>query len=149
MDEPQSPAESSWFHGEVAYEGLPLFLRFPAQPDVDKLSELWPWLLVVTHRLEHVTDRGLPTADYNDSLIDFDEALVRGLSKKGQGTTVLVETFDCLRSYYFYARDEATIDEFEKEIVKRFPEHQLEWFRKPDPNWKLFRDYSTDFNFYP
>ena len=42
----------SWPHGlpaEKVYEGFPLFLRRPAELDIDSLRPTFPILLIVTH----------------------------------------------------------------------------------------------------
>ncbi|MBK8205627.1 MAG: DUF695 domain-containing protein [Planctomycetes bacterium] len=148
MEEPGNRADT-WFSGELTHEGLPLLLRFPSRPDVESLKDAFPWLVNVTHRLASVTDRGLPEKNYNRTLEDFDVAIVGALKEMGQGLTVLVETFDCLRNYYCYTANEAAIDQFQQRITRDYPEHELEWFRKLDKNWNFFRRYSTDCNFYP
>lgn len=148
METVPNPIEGPWFTAKTTYEGLPLYLRYPAKPQIETLRVIYPWMFNVTHELEHVTDQGLPVSEYNRSLEDFDESVVRGLAWKKAGTTVLVETFDCLRNYYGYARTEAAIDSFSIEIATKYPQHKLEWFRKHDPKWSFFQRYSKEYRFY-
>ncbi len=138
----------TWFSGNVMHKGFPLHLRFPDKPDFDTLQTKFPDLLIVTHHIAEVTSSGVPEATYNASLEELDHDLIHAFSKNHEGLTALIETFSGKRIYYMYISHEAQIDSIREHISNDYPQHQLEWESKNDPDWNFIRKYSTDYKFY-
>ena len=97
--------EMEWLTSETEYEGLPLYLRFPNYANIWTYKEKYPKLICVTHNFENVKDSGLPTTDYNASLIDFDGEVVNLFQPDKNGIVILVETYGGSRNYWFYILD--------------------------------------------
>ena len=136
-----------WKTGSFEYKGLPLLLRVPDGLKYDELKEIYPQFISVTHYLSKVKNNGLPDADYNESLFDFDEQLVGVLENTGAGITVLVETFGGERTYYMYSKSDFSSESLEKELHETFPEHQLEINSKTDKEWSFIKRYANDWKF--
>jgi len=71
----------TWLTAEKEYEGFPLYLRRPADLDVDSLRPAHPNLAVVTHEFTKRKPNGLPERDYNESLFEMDIELVRAFRR--------------------------------------------------------------------
>ena len=95
-----------WLSGQSTYEGFPIYFRRPdiRVAEYSSLCADFPLRLTVTHFLAQVKDNGLPEADYNESLADFDHALIGLLRDSGAAIVTLVETFAGKRTYYLYLR---------------------------------------------
>lgn len=139
--------EKTWYTGEVQHEGFPLHLRFPEKPDFNTLQKSFPKLLTVTHSLAKVKSSGVPEADYNDSLAEFDHELVTAF-EPASGTTVLVETFGGRRNYYIYVSADAPVEAIKQRFATKYPQHKLDWKLRDDAHWKFIRSYSEDYHFY-
>ena len=133
--------ETKWYTGEFQHEGFPLHLRFPEKPDFDALQKKHPRLLMVTHSLAEVKSSGVPEADYNDSLAEFDHDLAASFDASS-GIIVLVETFGGNRTYYIYVSVDAAVE------ATKYPQHKLDWKLRDDPGWKFIRGYSEDYHLY-
>ncbi len=139
--------ETKWYTGEIQHEGFPLHLRFPEKPDFDSLQKKYPKLLVVTHTLAKVKSSGVPEADYNDSLAEFDHEMVTAF-ESSSGITVLVETFGGRRTYYIYVSADAPVEATKQRFTTKYPQHKLAWKLRDDAGWKFIRGYSEDYHFY-
>ena len=136
-----------WKTGEFEYEGFPLYLRVPDGLNYDELSKSYTQLIDVTQILSEVKSNGLPEADYNKTLIDFDGFLVNYLERLGKGITVLVETFGGKRSYYMYAKPEFEVFVLKQEINKLYTQHRVEIETNTDQSWSFIRQYANDWKF--
>lgn len=136
-----------WKTGSFEYEGFPLLLRVPDGLNYDALKQIYPQLISVTHYLSNVEANGLPEADYNASLIVFDDQLVGALEDTGAGITVLVETFGGERTYYMYSKSDFQPELLEQELNKTFPEHRIEISSKTDKEWSFIKRYANDWEF--
>lgn len=143
-----SRKETKWYTGEVQHEGFPLHLRFPERPDFDSLQKKYPKLLAITHTLSKVTSSGIPEADYNESLAEFDHELVTAFEGSSSGITVLVETFAGRRRYYTYVASHAPLEVTKKRLSSTYPQHKLDWMLRDDAGWKFIRRYSEQHHFY-
>ena len=65
----------------------------------------YPKLICIKHEFDRVKDNGLPTAEYNESLIDFDGEVVNLFDPNKSGIIILVETYGGARNYWFYITD--------------------------------------------
>ncbi|MCX7428089.1 MAG: DUF695 domain-containing protein [Planctomycetia bacterium] len=139
--------EVKWYSGEIRHEGFPLHLRFPERPDFDALQKKLPKLLIVTHSLAKVKPSGVPEAEYNYSLAEFDHELVTAF-EPSSGITVLVETFGGRRTYYIYVAPDAPIDATKQRFATKYAQHKLDWQLRDDPGWKFIRGYSEEYHFY-
>ncbi len=137
-----------WYTGEVQHEGFPLQLRFPEKPDFDSLQAKYPKLLTVTHTFDKVKPSGMPEADYNESLADFDHEMITAFVQSSSGLTILVETFGGRRNYYMYISASAPLEDVKKHFTSKYPQHQLNWDIRDDQGWKFIRRYSEEYKFY-
>ena len=133
-----------WLTSQHTYEDFPLFLRRVDLLYTSVEKERFPTLVTVTHTFTHRHPDGRPTADYNDTLLDFDCELVDRPPSCDAGVPVLVETFGGKRHYYFYMTSPDAITVFD-ELRERHPEHDLEIDPRPDPDWAFIRRYARDF----
>jgi hypothetical protein len=136
-----------WYTREAQCEGSPLFLRFPSKPDFDSLQKKYPQFLLVTHTFDKITSSGMPEADYNDTLANFDHEMMAAFEPSA-GTTVLVETFNGRRIYYSYISADASLEEVKERFSQKYPEHQLTWDPRDDPEWAFIRRYAAEYEFY-
>lgn len=137
-----------WYSGELRYEGCPLHLRFPEKPDFDALQKKYPKILIVTHTLAKVKPSGVPEADYNELLADFDHDLITAFEESSSGMTVLVETFGGRRKYYIYVASDAPVEDTRARFRTDYPQHQLDWDLRDDKSWTFIRGYSEEYGFY-
>ena len=140
--------DSTWSTYEFQHEGFPVLLRFPEKPDFDALQKKYPKLVVVKHHLEKVRASGLPEADYNDSLADFDQDLVTCFENNSSGITVLVETFGGRRIYYAYVIEDLKMEDVRQRFTEKYPALKLEWTQQDGKDWRLIRRYSAEHQFY-
>ena len=137
--------EYSWVSIELTYEGFPLFLRRSVNLDTDSLQALFSNLAVLTHKFSKREPNGLPEADYNDSLFDFDREIVGAMNSDGKGVPVLIETFGGKRNYYFYVAADANVEELFLAISRRHPNKKLTWSVRPDATWSFIKKYTKEF----
>lgn len=131
-----------WKSAEVTHEGFPLMLRCPQDLPYHLQEEL-PTLVALTHHLDSVTDSGLPSPDYNESLADFDDAASRLFSSESEGAVVLIETFGGRRSYYAYASPETDVDAAVDCLTQRYSGLRLDHSVRSDPDWGFIRGYAA------
>ena len=134
----------SWLTAEKTYEGFPLFLRRPADLDVDSLRPLYPTLAVVTHEFTKRKPNGLPQPDYNDGLEEMDCELVGAFDVDRMGVPALVETFGGKRHYYFYVSSDANVPATMSAVARRYPAERLSWEIRPDPKWGFIERYARE-----
>ncbi|NIP24164.1 MAG: DUF695 domain-containing protein [Phycisphaerae bacterium] len=144
MTEDYTSANQEWLTGQVDYEGFPLLLRRPKDLDYDLLKDTFPNLVVVTHQFAKTKPSGLPEDDYNLGLADFDYEVVNYFRNRKQGITVLVETFGGKRNYYMYAATDADADKAKAHFKQNYPEHNLSWVIKNDPDWGFIKAYAKE-----
>jgi hypothetical protein len=94
--------ERTWLTAEKIYEGFPLFLRRPANLDVETLRPSFPNLAIVTHEFTKRKPNSLPDPDYNHGLAAMDHELIVAFDVDRMGVPALVETFGGKCHYYFY-----------------------------------------------
>ena len=135
----------SWITTEKTYEGFPLFLRRPANLDVEALRPTFPTLAVVTHEFTKRKPNGLPESDYNDGLAKMDHELVTAFDVDRMGVPALVETFGGKRNYYFYVTADADVPAVIAAVANRYPEERLTWLVRSDPKWGFIENYARDF----
>jgi hypothetical protein len=134
-----------WKSKQLTHEGLPLFLRYLENADVDSLRLRFPKLAVVRHQLSKVSPNGLPEADYNESLFEFDESIRDMFRLSEHGIVVLIETFAGKRNYYAYADSKKNVAEIIESLKCAFPQEQLSWTFHSDPDWEVIAKYSNEF----
>lgn len=128
-----------WLTTKTEYEGFPLYLRIPNYDNIWQFKSRFQNLILITHHFDKVTENGLPTSDYNKTLIDFDEETVNLITDNG--IIFLIETYGGARNYWFYDKDkEHTIKAFE--ILKNQHQHKnIELEISHDPEWNFITDY--------
>jgi len=139
--------EQPWITGKFEYEGSPLHLRVPKGLNYDELSVKYPKFISVTHSLSQTTDNGLPVPEYNSTLGDFDEFLIKYLENNNMGITVLVETFGGNRTYYMYSNKGFNIETFNSSITQKYSQHIVEIDSNIDDQWSFIKQYSEDWGF--
>jgi hypothetical protein len=134
----------SWLTAEKSYEGFPLFLRRPADFDVDSLRPNFPSLAIVTHKFTKRQPNGLPDLDYNHGLATMDHELIGAFDVDRMGVPALVETFGGERNYYFYVATGADVGSTISAITQRYPGEHLSWSVRPDPKWDFIQRYAKE-----
>ena len=140
--------ERPWYTATCDYEGVPLYLRYPNGLDYDDLGENYPQLIIVTHVLSEVTNNGLPTGEYNESLLSFDNHLVDVLENSSAGFTVLVETFGGKRTYYMNAKDDFPHSLLESMFEGSYSMHEITVESVSDDNGSFIKKYSKEWGFH-
>ena len=135
----------TWLTAETTYEGFPLYLRRPAEVDINRLRTALPILVVVTHKFTKRLPNGLPEPDYNHGLAKMDADLVAAFDVDQMGVPVLVETFGGKRNYYFYSAKHADIEGILSAIAGRYPDEHLRWSIQPDPRWDFIERYAKEY----
>lgn len=133
-----------WLSGEKTYEGFPLFLRRPAELDIDSLRPVLPNLAIVKHKFTKRKPNGLPDDGYNHGLAGMDHALVSAFDVDRMGVPVLVETFGGERNYYFYVARDANVAEIISTIISHYPAEQISWSVRPDQQWTFIERYARE-----
>ena len=137
------PEECEWATLTREYEGFPLYLRFPLRLDYNALQHTFPVRLVLTHTFSFRRFDGLPEARYNETLEEFDFALVTYFEASGLGQVVLVETFGGERNYYYYVAPSVDPEAISADIRSRYPGQKIELQSQADPSWRFIRRYSS------
>lgn len=145
MPNSHSETDAPWLTAMAEYEGLPLALRVRPNADTSANRKKFPKLMLASHELAEVTSNGLPVAEYNDSLADFDHGMIEAIEQGGAGLVVLVETFSGKRNYYAYVADESLAKQRTKSFQGKYPQHSLEVRGGSDPQWALYNDYRKRF----
>ena len=133
-----------WLTTDKVYEGFPMFLRRPAELDMESLRRALPHLALVTHRFAKHRPNGLPEPDYNHGLVGMDREIVSAFDIDLMGTPVLVETFGGERNYYFYVSADTDAPYIIASIAKRYPSENLTWTVRPDAKWVFIRRYAKE-----
>ena len=134
----------TWLIAEKTYEGFPLFLRRPADLDVDSVRAGFPTLAVVSHKFTKRKPNGLPEPDYNESLAEMDQELVSAFDVDRMGVPALVETFGGERNYYFYVAADTDVPRVISAVARRYPKEQLSWLVRSDPKWGFIEIYAKE-----
>jgi len=142
-----SSSETTWMTLTREYEGFPLYLRFPRRIANEDLQSRFPVLWALTHTFSFRRFDGSPEPAYNDTLGEFDHALVTLFERDGLGHIVLVETFAGKRHYYFYVQSTVEWESVLHALRVRFPGYTLAARGKEDPTWQFLRQYRSDFGF--
>lgn len=133
-----------WLSGEKTYEGFPLFLRRPAELDIDALCPQLPNLAIVKHKFTKRKPNGLPEDDYNHGLAKMDNAIVSAFDVDRMGVSVLVETFGGERNYYFYVACDTNVDQIISGISSHYPAEQISWSVRADQDWTFIQRYARE-----
>jgi hypothetical protein len=136
-------AKSSWKTAKLVHEGFPLFLRYLEDLNIDDLRARFQTLAVITHHLSQVTSNGLPDADYNDGLHQFDLD-VQGVFES-TGVTCLIETFAGKRIYYVYVEEGTDVEKALEKVVRSYPKEKLSTTIRPDPGWSFVSNYRKQY----
>lgn len=136
--------ELGWLTTNTVYEGSPLYLRLPDYKDVWDFQSIHNILVCITHNLDSVTENGLPTTDYNASLIDFDREVVNLYKQKDEGIIILVETFRGTRNYWFYVNEQIRFNLKFKELKMKHHKKSLELSNRKDSNWSFIKKYPIE-----
>ena len=133
-----------WVSAELSYEGRPLLLRRPAILDFNCIADHFSRLVVIKHIFACTKVNGLPDADENDRLAQFESNLLRYVKDK-DGLPVLVETFGGKRSYYFYVAAGFELEATKARIRLDYPHLKLEWLEKLDSSASFIRNYAKEY----
>ena len=133
--------EMEWLTTETEYDGLPLYLRLPNYENVWKYKSKYPKLICITHEFDSVKDNGLPTAEYNESLIDFDGEVVNLFAPSKNGIIFLVETFGGTRNYWFYGKDSKFFSKIFEDLKSKHSDKKLELDCQNDSDWNFIKKY--------
>lgn len=133
--------EMKWFTKEEEYEGDPLYLRRPDYNDICRYKEKYTKLLCLTHSLDSVKSNGLPTSDYNESLIDFDGEAIDLLDEKDEGIVFLIETYGGARNYWFYCSPSVDLTTKFNKFKLNHSDKKLEFTLRSDKDWGFIEQY--------
>jgi hypothetical protein len=133
--------EMEWLTTKTEYDGLPLYLRLPNYKNVWNYKSRYTKLICITHEFDSVKDNGLPTAEYNESLIDFDEEVVSLFDPSKNGIVFLVETYGGTRNYWFYITDSKFFFDAFEELKAKHSDKKLELDYQDDSEWNFIKDY--------
>jgi len=133
--------EMEWLTTETVYDGLPLYLRLPNYTNVWEYKPKYPKLICITHVFDSVKENGLPTAEYNESLIDFDVEVVNLFDLKKNGIVFLVETYGGARNYWFYITDSKFFFKTFDDLKNKHPDKKLELDYRTDSEWSFIKEY--------
>ena len=135
-----------WKAKQLTHEGFPLLLRYPENLDVSSSRMKFPNLVVFPHQFSKVTPNGLPEADYNDSLTNFDTDIRKAF--EAIGIVVLIETFGGRRNYYSYVSPEADTASTVAKLTLNHPQEKLTWSIRPDSEWNFIQKYAQEFTIF-
>jgi hypothetical protein len=131
---------STWQSGKTEYQGFPLILRRQTGLDYGALP---PKLVVITHLLDKTKPNGLPEPDYNETLFDFDEDVIRSFRER-KAVVVLVETFGHKRAYYAYCPEQVSSVDMKDQLSTRYAKVRLECFERSDSTGIFIKKYAKE-----
>ena len=133
--------EMEWLTTETEYDGLPLYLRLPNYKNIWEYKSKYPKLICITHEFDSVKENGLPTAEYNESLIDFDGEVVTLFDRNKNGIVFLVETYGGARNYWFYITDSKFFFKIFENLKNKHSDKKLELDYRTDSEWNFIKNY--------
>jgi hypothetical protein len=133
-----------WLLKKIEFDGLPLHLRLPNYENIWKFKNEYPELICVTHVFESVMDNGLPTAEYNESLIDFDGEIIEKFQTENNGIIFLVETFGGARRYWFYGKNLNSFSNIFEILKGKYSDKELELDIQNDDDWGFLKEYPVE-----
>lgn len=133
-----------WLTTETEYDGLPLYLRLPNYKNVWEYKSKYPKLICIKHEFNRVKNNGLATAEYNESLIDFDGEVVNLFDPNKSGIVILVETYGGARNYWFYITDPKFFFNTFEELKSKHSDKKLELDYRNDSDWSFIKDYPVE-----
>ncbi|UKN02711.1 DUF695 domain-containing protein [Paracrocinitomix mangrovi] len=134
----------TWYTANFEYEGLPLFVRKPGFENIYEFESKFPFLFFVSHQLDSVMENGLPTADYNLTLMKFDSFMTDLFSTGIEGIPVLKETYNGERNYWYYVDSDKYTDQKKQFIQENFPNLKIQVNCALDEKWGFIREYPFD-----
>lgn len=134
-----------WTTTQHTYEGFPLFLRRPIDVDTPAHRSAFPILAIITHEFRKRLPDGRPDLVYNDSLADFDHAIVTAFDAAQEGVPVLVETFGGKRHYYFYVAPQANVAAMVSRIEEGFLDELIAGETRADASWNFLDRYARQY----
>lgn len=131
-----------WLTTRTEYEGLPLYLRIPNYKNIWEYKSKYPELINITHEFESAKDNGLPTSDYNKSIMDFDLEITNIFQdQENCGIIFLVETYGGERNYWFYAEDSKAVSKLFDELKSKHPDKKIKLDCQNNSDWGFTKDY--------
>lgn len=130
-----------WLTKKTEYKGLPLYLRIPNYKNIWEFNVKHLNLVQVSHEFDLVKDNGLPTTDYNNSLINFDGEAVNLFDESNMGIVFLVETYGGSRNYWFYTNDVEMAKKKFDELKFNHSEKKLSLDISNDSGWNFLKEY--------
>ncbi|RED21968.1 uncharacterized protein DUF695 [Flavobacterium cutihirudinis] len=130
-----------WSTLQTEYEGLPLYLRKPNYKNIYEYKTKYPELICITHEFDNVKDNGLPTSEYNKSLIDFDNEVVNIFQEKNNGIIFLVETYGGARNYWFFGENSESISSLFNDLKNKYSKNKLELDSQNHSDWTFLEEY--------
>jgi hypothetical protein len=139
------PADGPWLNLWTEYEGERLALRVRPDADSPAARRAFPQFAAIEHALAEVRADGMPVAEYNHSLADFDHDVHDCVERDGDGLVVIVETFSGKRAHYAYVADGARLGARVEELRVKYPQHVLDVRGNADPQWRFYTQYRRQF----
>lgn len=131
-----------WQTTRTEYEGLPLYLRIPNYKNIWEYKSKYTELINITHEFESTKDNGLPTSDYNKSIMDFDLEVINIFEdEENCGIIFLVETCGGERNYWFYGEDSKAISKLFDELKSKYPDKKIKLDCQNNTDWSFLKDY--------
>ncbi|TPG35497.1 DUF695 domain-containing protein [Flavobacterium pectinovorum] len=130
-----------WLTTRTEYEGLPLYLRIPNYKNIWEYKSKYPVLISITLEFESIKDNGLPTSDYNKSLMDFDLEVINIFEGENCGIIFLIETYGGERNYWFYGEDSKTISNLFNELKSKYSDKKIKLDYQNNADWSFINDY--------
>ena len=132
--------KDKWLTGMHSHAGQEMAIRLQRVSEASDTKNRYKNLLVVTQHLPLVSSSGLPEADYNDRLLEFDCQLISEIEKGG--IVVLVETYAGKRIYYAYVADEAASKDRVSQVLADYGNSAVSDFRGGiDSEWRFYSRY--------
>ena len=134
-----------WQTTTVVYEGNPLALR--VRPVIDSIiTDSFPHLGIVDHKLAKVQSDGLPESEYNRSLTEFDAAVHSSIESESNGLVFIVETYCGKRSYYACLKDQIKFRSSVMKTLEKFKNIETTIDCTSNHSEAFYTNYRNEFN---
>jgi hypothetical protein len=136
--DPDYPPVSGWIILQGKYKGRPMLVRRNDSAKAIRKHPLYGHRVGVAIPLLNPDERGFPSNDEAEVLNRIEDALSLAFEDDQASLEVLVITTNPIREYIYYTRTPSQIEAKLAMVAKQFPDHQLQSYVTPDPNWEVY-----------
>lgn len=135
------PNADRWIDTSMVYDGHPINVIFPVYSNLNRYRNQFSDILSVSYRPPLMLDDGISVQNFDGSIENLDQLLQDLFLARKTGFLFLIETYAGNRQYFYLIKPDCNVEYSMDSIQKEFPDLNLFFYRKTDPQWRFFKQY--------